>query len=204
MADDTPSRTEEKAAAGIGKLDGSGLEPVRDRDLQFGAPAGTSGVGFGWKPLAVAALILIVIVVGLMIMGKRSRPSPQFSGSTLAPPDAYAVTLPLSNIQMSESDTFAGNKVTYIDGTVTNRGTKTVDSVTVQVVFKDDLNQMAQKGIAPMYVIRAREPYIDSVTMDKAPLKPGQSADFRLIFDHVSGMWNQQVPELSVIQTGLE
>jgi hypothetical protein len=204
MADHPPSRAEEKASAGIGKLDGSGLEPARERDLQFGAPVGTSGASFGWKPLAVAALILVVIVAGLMIMGKRSRPSPQFSGSTLAPPDAYAATLPLSNIQMSESDTFAGNKVTYIDGTVTNRGAKTVDSVTVQVAFKDDLNQMAQKAIAPMYVIRAREPYIDSVTMDKAPLKPGQSADFRLIFDHVSGMWNQQVPELSVIQTTLE
>jgi hypothetical protein len=63
---------------------------------------------------------------------------------------------------------------------------------------------MAQKSIVPMYVIRAREPYIDSVTMDKAPLKPGQSADFRLIFDHVSAMWNQQVPELTVIQTGLD
>ncbi len=202
MADEAEKIAEKKAEAGNGPK--FGRDPVFDSDLKFGAPAGVSGVGFGWKPLAVAALVLVVIVAGLMILGKRSRPSPQFSGAAIAPPDAYAASLPLSNIQMSEADSFAGNKATYIDGTVTNRGTKTVEATTVQVVFKDDMGQMAQKAIVPMYVIRAREPYIDSVPMDKAPLKPGQSADFRLIFDHVSAMWNQQVPELTVIQTGSE
>jgi hypothetical protein len=191
-----------RAAEGISELDGEG--PWFGEGPQFGAPEGVSGVGFGWKPLAVAALVLIVIVAGLMILGKRSRPSPQFAGTSIAPPDAYAASLPMSNIQMSEADSFAGSKATYIDGTVTNRGTKTIESATVQVVFKDDQGQMAQKSIAPMYVIRAREPYIDSVPMDKAPLKPGQSADFRLIFDHVSAMWNQQVPELTVVQTGAQ
>jgi hypothetical protein len=200
MAEESAKKARDKAAAGIGELDGG----VYDGGPQFGAPAGTSGVGFGWKPLAVAALVLVVIVGALMLLGKHGRPAPQFAGAALAPADPYASTLPLSNIQMSESDTFAGNKVTYIDGTVTNRGSKTVEAATVQVVFKDDIGQMAQKSIVPMYVIRAREPYIDSVTMDKAPLKPGQSADFRLIFDHVSAMWNQQVPELTVIQTGLD
>lgn len=68
MADEAEKIAEKKAEAGNGPK--FGRDPVFDSDLKFGAPAGVSGVGFGWKPLAVAALVLVVIVAGLMILGE--------------------------------------------------------------------------------------------------------------------------------------
>ena len=160
--------------------------------------------GFPWKPVAGAAVVLLIAVVVLVLVGKGSRPAPQFAGAEVAPPAAYAANLPLSDIKMSEADSFAGNKATYIDGTITNRGDKTVSGASIQVVFQDDMNQMAQKDVLPVAIIRMHEPYVDTVPLEKAPLKPGQTAEFRLIFDHVSAMWNQQYPKLTVVQAKTE
>jgi len=152
----------------------------------------------------VAAVVLLVALGVLLLVGRSSRPAPQFSGAEVAPPAAYAASLPLSDIKMSEADSFAGNKATYIDGTITNRGDKTVSGASIQVVFQDDMNQMAQKDVLPVAIIRMHEPYVDTVPLEKAPLKPGQTAEFRLIFDHVSAMWNQQYPKLTVVQAQTE
>jgi hypothetical protein len=170
----------------------------------FSNSSGQQGSSFPWKPVAVALLALLVGVGLLVFFGNRSKPGPQFASSEIAPPDAYAASLPISDIKMSEADSFAGNKATYIDGTLTNNGDKTVEGASIQVVFQDDMNQMAQKDVVPAFIIRAHEPYVDTVPMASAPLKPGQKAEFRLTFDHVSAMWNQQYPQLTVVATQLK
>ena len=171
--------------------------------LLFGNAIAPDRSSFPWKPVGTALLVLLLGVGGLIVFGNRSKPAPQFATAEVAPPDAYAASLPISDIKMSEADSFAGNKATYIDGTLTNRGDKTVDAAQIQVVFQDDMQQMAQKEVVPAAIIRTHEPYVDTVPLEAAPLKPGQTAEFRLIFDHVSGMWNQQYPQLSVVSTHL-
>jgi hypothetical protein len=178
-------------------------QPDANEPVLFGNSQAKSEGSFPWKPVAAALLVLLVGVALLVFFGNRSKPGPQFASSEIAPPDVYAASLPISNIQMSEADSFAGNKATYIDGTLTNRGDKTVDAASIQVVFQDDMNQMAQKEVVPVAIIRAHEPYVDTVPIASAPIKPGQSAEFRLIFDHVTAMWNQQYPQLTVVQTHL-
>jgi len=170
----------------------------------FSAGQESDSGGFPWKPVVGAAVVLLIAVAVLVIVGKHSRPGPQFSGTEVAPPAAYAASLPLSDIKMSEADSFAGNKATYIDGTITNRGDKTVTGASIQVIFQDDMGQMAQKDVLPVAVIRMHEPYVDTVPLEKAPLKPGQAAEFRLIFDHVSAMWDQQYPKVTVVQVQAE
>lgn len=169
----------------------------------FSAGQESDSGGFPWKPVVGAAVVLLIAVAVLVIVGKHSRPGPQFSGTEVAPPAAYAASLPLSDIKMSEADSFAGNKATYIDGTISNRGDKTVDAAQLQVVFNDDMGQMAQKQVLPLAIIRTHEPYVDTVPVEAAPIKPGQAIEFRLIFDHVSAMWNQQYPQITVVQTHL-
>ena len=43
-----------------------------------------------------------------------------------APLDAYAASLPITRLAMSESANFAGGKVTYLDGHIANSGSRTV------------------------------------------------------------------------------
>jgi hypothetical protein len=102
--------------------------------------------------------------------------------------------LAISNLQMSEAANFAGSKVTYVDGLVTNKGGKTVTGINVLVTFNNDIAEPPQQTPMPLTLIRTREPYVDIEPVSAEPLKPGNSHEFRLIFDHVSPTWNQQYP----------
>ena len=101
---------------------------------------------------------------------------------------------------MSEASNFAGGKVTYLDGQIANQGNKTLTAITVQVAFRNDLREIAQKETMPLSLIRTREPYVDTEPVSADPIQPGQQRDFRLIFDSVPADWNQEFPEVRIIQ----
>ena len=93
-----------------------------------------------------------------------------------------------------------GSQVTYIDGQVSNQGGKTVTGITVQVAFRDIGNQLVQKKAMPLDLIRMRQPYVDTQPVSAWPIRPGETREFRLIFDHVAQDWNQSYPEIQVIE----
>jgi Protein of unknown function (DUF2393) len=159
----------------------------------------TTGLGRerNWLPLAVAfALVAGVIVASLVISGRR--PTTAVTAIT-AGADPYADSLPLTNLQMSESANLAGGKVTYLDGHIANFGNRTVTGITVQVLFRNSGHEVAQNETLPLTLIRMREPYIDTEPVSAAPLKPGAEQDFRLIFDSVAGDWAGGTPEIRVM-----
>ena len=170
------------------------------REPSFGSPS-TPGEKPSRLPWIIAGAVVVLVIAVLVVAGHRSAPDNP-GGAGLAPADPYAATLPLSHVQMSQSDTRAGGQTTYIDGQVTNSGNKTVTAITVQVAFHDFTNQIAQKETTPLNLVRTREPYVDTQPVRAAPIAPGETRDFRLIFDHVSENWNQQYPEIRVIQVG--
>ncbi len=113
--------------------------------------------------------------------------------------DAYAANLPITGLAMSESANLAGGKVTYLDGHIANTGGRTVTGVTVQVLFRSFAHEVAQNETQPLKLIRVRDPYVDVEPVSAAPLAPGDSHDFRLIFDAVSPDWDGAYPEVRVI-----
>ncbi len=151
-----------------------------------------------WMPWIIAAAVIVLGLGILVVAGGRSTPE-SAQGTGMAPPDAYAAKLPISGIQMSEATSFSGAKVTYIDGQINNSGDRTVVAITVQVGFHNDTGQFAQRIAVPLNLIRTREPYVDTQPVSAAPLDPGQTRDFRLIFDTMPADWNQQVPEIRII-----
>ncbi len=152
-----------------------------------------------WLPLVLAlAMVLAIVVAGSLLRG-RSRPAPIVTPVN-APADAYAPQLTLSNIQMSESSNLAGSKVTYIDGKISNLGNQTVTGVTVQVLFRNAANEVAQNETVPLTLVRMREPYIDTAPVSVMPLKPASSHDFRLIFDTLAPDWAGTTPEIRVLK----
>ena len=148
----------------------------------------------------VIAGIVVLLVLGIFLVRGHHGPPANPGGAGLAPPDPYAASLPFSNIQMSEASSVAGGKATYIDGQIANKGDETVSGITVQVAFRDFTNQLVQKETMPLNLIRTHEPYIDTQPVSAAPIKPGETREFRLIFDHVADGWNQNYPEIRVIE----
>ena len=168
------------------------------------APVFGSGPGErAGLPMAVwgvAALIVLLAIAALVIAGRKK---PAVAPNTLQPADAYAVSLPLSQLAMSESTSLSGGKLTYLDGHVRNAGGRTVAGATVQVVFQNDEGMAPQIDTLPVTLIRMREPYIDTEPLAADPLKPGDERDFRLIFEKAPDNWNTQMPEVRVIGTTL-
>src|SRR5690242_15502698 len=150
-------------------------------------------------PMAIAAgvvLIVAAIVVFMLEHGKGKTTVTPVSATL----DVYAGSLPITNVVMSESSNLAGGKVTYIDGHITNNGQKTVTGVTVQVLFRNVANEVAQNETQPLKWIRTRDPYVDLEPASAAPLKPGDGRDFRLIFDAVTQDWNGAYPEIRIVR----
>jgi hypothetical protein len=139
---------------------------------------------------AVAGVIAVTLVIAFLL-----REPPRLAKTV----PAYATNLKFSDFKMSAAENFVGSTVSYIDGTVTNSGDKTVTRIVLDVVFKDELGQVAQdEPDAPLRVLKTSGPYPEAVDLSVAPLGPGQSQPFRLTFDHISAQWNRQYPEIRI------
>lgn len=145
--------------------------------------------------VAIAAVAIIAIGIALLL---RESPKPQAQ----LPP--YASQLKISDLKMSQSQNFVGANVTYVDGTLANTGNRPVGHTTVRVTFKDLYGQIAQVEEVPMKILQTTGPYPDTVDLAVAPLAPGHSQPFRLIFEHVSEQWNQAYPELQIVDIQLK
>lgn len=155
----------------------------------FGSPHGEPR---NWLPWAIAAGVIVAAAIFLIVANHKGGPGAD-SG-----PGPYATSIVFSGLHLSQATNFAGDQLTYVEGTVTNQGGRTVTALTARVTFGNDTGDPPQVQDVPVNLIRAREPYVDTVPVSAAPLKPGASQDFRLTFDSIAPSWNQQIPAVSV------
>ena len=152
-----------------------------------------------WLPLAIAAGVVVIAAAIVIIALQRSH-KPATVTPVSATADPYATSLPISGLVMSESSNLAGGKVTYIDGHIANKGNRTINGITVQVLFRDPAQEVTQNETQPLKLIRTRDPYVDLEPVSASPLQPGDERDFRLIFDAVSRDWDGAYPQIRIIR----
>jgi hypothetical protein len=152
-----------------------------------------------WMPLVIAAAAVFVVAAIVVFTMERGKGAATVTPISAAP-DPYAASLPITNVVMSESSNLAGGKVTYIDGRITNSGSKTVSGVSAQVLFRNAAKEVAQNETQPLKWIRTRDPYVDLEPASSAPMTPGESRDFRMIFDAVTPDWNGVYPEIRIVR----
>ncbi|MDE1176615.1 MAG: DUF2393 family protein [Edaphobacter sp.] len=150
-------------------------------------------------PMAVwlVAGAVVLVLLGILIVAGHKKTE---ESKGVQPSAAYAASLPLSKLAMSESTSLSGGKSTFIDGVVSNTGSSTVTGITVQVLFKNDEQMPPQVETVPLMLIRTREPYVDTQTVAATSVRPGEEREFRLIFESIPSNWNMQMPEVHVIR----
>src|SRR6202048_4863751 len=104
------------------------------------------------RPILVGIAIVGIVVGILALIFRAEQKKP-------AVPPAYAANLKFSDLKTSAAQNFVGATVSYIDGTVTNTGDKTVTHAVLQITFKDDMGQTAQREETPLRVLRTGGPY---------------------------------------------
>ena len=149
------------------------------------------------RPILVG-IVLVGAVVGILALIFRAEQT-----KPVAPP-AYAANLKFSDLKTSAAQNFVGATVSYIDGAITNTGDQTVIHAVVQITFKDDMGQTAQREEVPIRVLRTGGPYDEAVDFNLSPLAPGQSKPFRLIFENISAQWNHAYPDLRITQVSVK
>ncbi|MGA3326556.1 MAG: FxLYD domain-containing protein [Terriglobia bacterium] len=142
----------------------------------------------------ISTLIIILIVsvvlaglVAVLVLEQHhavSRPASGGAGrpALSAEQKAYLDSLVFADLRMSAAVNFLGDTVTYLDGSVTNKGAKGVHRLDVELNFVDTLNQVVLRETA--------HPLADRTT----PLQPGETYAFRVTFDHMPADWNQAPP----------
>jgi hypothetical protein len=144
-----------------------------------------------WLPIVFGvALVVVVVVIASLLLRSDAK--------IANAPHPYAANIKFSDLKMSAAENFVGSTVTYLDGTVTNAGDKTVSRALVHISFKDSLGQIVQADDIPLRILQTSGPYPEAVELTVAPLTPAQSKPFRLTFEHVTADWNHEYPELHV------
>ncbi|MCL2659654.1 MAG: DUF2393 domain-containing protein [Acidobacteriaceae bacterium] len=148
-------------------------------------------------PALIVAGVIVLALLAVFVIVERGRKTEVTN--TVQPLAAYAVSLPVSGLQMSQSANLLGGSSTFLDGVIHNAGEKTVTAATVQVIFRNDEGLAPQVMTMPLTLIRTRVPAVDTQTVAAAPLRPGDEREFRLIFESIAENWNRQMPEVRII-----
>jgi hypothetical protein len=144
------------------------------------------------KGIALQIILIVaaamVAVLGLILFFWHSRRGAELSageGKILTEEQkAYLPQLEFADAHMSAAENFLGDSVTYLDARVTNKGTKTVRRLDVDLTFVDTLNQV---------VLRERAHPVSPHTQ---PLRAGEARAFRMSFERMPAEWNQAVPSM--------
>lgn len=121
----------------------------------------------------IAAFLLAFLVA--------CAPSPQGTQASVAEAREYVSQLRLEGVEMKASESFGGQELVEITGSILNNGSRTLARVELNCVFYDPNGQVVLRQSVPML---------------KTALRPGEKKSFRLPFDNVPGVWNQTLPQM--------
>jgi len=135
----------------------------------------------------VAGLVVVFIVVTCAVAISRYAHSKESAAAAVKLPfgpaeQAYAPSIHFDNIQMARATNLLNQEFTYVGGTMTNGGTRSIGALEVILEFRDPFNQV---------VLRDSE---QLVTRANPPLAGGDHRDFQITLEHIPVEWNQQTP----------
>jgi len=151
------------------------------------APAVSSKKKIPIAPLIAGAAVLIALIGALVYLNKPRPPSPS-SGSASPEAKAYVSKLELSDIGMKATENFMKQQVIEIEGKITNKGERALQSVDVFCIFY---------AVNGSEIHRERLAIVRSKT---SALNPGETRPFRLPFDSLPDGWNQALPRMVIAQ----
>lgn len=150
-------------------------------------------------------LIALVVAAGLLIITLWLSPRSNKAMTRSAGDQSTAPQLRLSAINLAPQ---AANGQANVDvyGQATNTGGQPVSNAVISAVFRDDKGNPILAQQQPMERIDAKDggKTRDVRELAQDPLKPGQTAGFRVSYVQVPDGWNHQPPELSVLQVTVQ
>ena len=158
-------------------------------DLHIGmvSPAVSSAKKFPIAAL-VAGVAVLIAIAGALLYFNRAVPPGQSSGGATPEAKAYVSKLDLSDISMKATENFMKQQVIEIEGKITNKGDRALQSIDVYCIFYSvNGNEIHRERLA---IVRSKT----------SVLRPGETRPFRLPFDSLPDGWNQALPRMVIAQ----
>ena len=131
---------------------------------------------------------MLLLLAGAYFLTRESKPPGPVVEEHLPLDDAakaYAERIHFTELSVGRAANFLNQEVTFLFGTVTNDGPKTVRGLEVTLEFHDLLNQV---------ILRETRILVDQRI---APLAAGEKREFQFTFEKIPAEWNQAVPGIS-------
>jgi hypothetical protein len=163
------------------------------------APAMRQESKRNWIPMLVG-LVAVVAVISAIVLLTRSKP---YTGPQN---DPYASKLQLSDLKLSAAENYVGGTVTYLDLNIANTGDKSLAGAQMKAVFKNTMGQVVQTETLPLHVLTQNQMggYDDLLDLSRSPIAPGQTKTVRMTLEHLSADWDQQYPEMQLVNLQLK
>lgn len=138
---------------------------------------------FDSKPFVIGVVVTIAVVLAIWFAERQSvEPAGRLD-------NAYAASVAVTGARVSEGESMMAGGVVYYDGTLENRGSKTLTGYTVNLTFR---------GIDGAALETDKRVLLDN---RQQPLPPGAKRTFEIGFDHTPSGWNQAPPAVSAAAT---
>jgi hypothetical protein len=164
-----------------------------------------AGGAFSWEPKLeeekhhfgvpfLIGLVLVAILIGALYLTMRNSPQqqPEVQRPLAFGPaeQAYVPQIKLANLGLSAYENMFHQKVTYLNGDLTNGGTRTIQAADVTVEFHDATGKV---------VLRETRRVIGDTIR---PLQSGETESMQIGFEDIPPTWNGQFPTVRI--TGLQ
>jgi hypothetical protein len=143
--------------------------------------------------LAVAAALLIAT---FWLTPRTNKASTAISNTV----DQPTAQLRISNVRISPQE---ANGLANVDvfGDATNVGGSPVTQAIVSATFHDKNGNSILVQQQPIERADTKKGKVqDAKALSQEPLKPGQTAPFRVSYSQIPATWDRKAPELSVLQ----
>jgi hypothetical protein len=166
-------------------------EPVQEEAATTSLSAARDGGGSRTILAMVIGVALVAVVLAALLAFNRKQAAPQPRLLT-DESRAYAPHLEFTRLSLSAADNMVGSQIVYLDGVISNTGTRTVRLLRLRLDFQDTMGQVIlrqERELVPMVI---------------SSVGPGESREFQFRFDYPPASWNIQPPEFGVLSLLIE
>lgn len=142
--------------------------------------------------LVAGAVVVLLLAAGVLLLSRLMQPRGPAAAARLpfgTEEQAYAERIHFQDIEMSRATNFLNQEFTYVAGTISNDGGRTLAGLEITLEFHDPFNQV---------ILREKQRVIGPAAR---PLSGGERRAFEVTLEHIPLEWNQQYPSIRV--TGL-
>jgi hypothetical protein len=150
---------------------------------------------FPW-PLVALAVAVALLIATFWLTPRTNKASTAISNTV----DQPTAQLRISNIRISPQE---ANGVANVDvfGDAMNVGGSPVTQAIVSATFHDKSGNSILVQQQPIERADTKDGKVqEAKALSEEPLKPGQTAPFRVSYSQIPATWDRKAPELSVLQ----